>query len=176
MNASLEKEFLQLEEERKKLFAELKNYTDDIINKKPAPEKWSIAEVISHLIAAEEMSLKYLLKKTLDTTREGKEGIKHKWRWLLVQIVFAFNIKFKAPDIVEPKTGYQPLNSLETKWNLVRQETLDKLRQLSVEETEKTLWKHAIAGKLNLRHMVQFFGVHYKRHLKQINRTLQQVV
>lgn len=176
MNTSLEKEFLRLEEERKKLFVELKNYSDDIINKKPAPEKWSVAEVIAHLIAAEEMSLKYLSKKMQDTTREEKEGIKHKWRWLLVQIVFTFNIKFKAPEIVEPKTGYQPLDNLETKWNQVRQETLGRLRELSVEDTEKTLWKHAIAGKLNLHHMVQFFGVHYKRHLKQINRTLQQVV
>lgn len=176
MNTSLEKEFLRLEEERKKLFVELKNYSDDTINKKPAPEIWSVAEVIAHLIAAEEMSLKYLSKKMQDTTREGKEGIKHKWRWLLVQIVFTFDIKFKAPEIVEPKTGYQTLENLETKWNQIRQETLDRLRQLSDEEAERTLWKHAIAGKMNLHHMVQFFGVHYRRHSKQINRTLQLVV
>lgn len=173
MNAQLEKQFLQLEEERKTLFSELKNYSDDIINKKPSLEKWSVAEVIVHLITAEEMSLKYLSKKIQDTSKEGEEGFKNKYRWLLVQIVFAFNIKFKAPEIVEPKMGYQSLAALEMKWSDVRNQTLQVLQKLSDEETNKTLWKHALAGKMNLHHMVQFFGVHYNRHRKQIERTLK---
>lgn len=175
MNAQLEKQFLQLEEERKDLFNELKNYSDDIINKKPSPEKWSVAEVIAHLITAEEMSLKYLSKKIQDTSKEKPEVFKHKYRWLLVQIVFTFNIKFKAPEIVEPKMGYQTLADLGTKWNDVRNQTLRVLQKLSDEEVNKTLWKHAIAGKMNLHHMVQFFGVHYHRHVKQIHRTLNAV-
>ena len=69
MNAQLEKEFTQLETERKNLFSELKNYSDDVINKKPRPEAWSVAEVIIHLITAEEMSLKYLSKKIQDTSK-----------------------------------------------------------------------------------------------------------
>lgn len=175
MNAQLEKKFLQLEEERKNLFGELKNYSDDVINKKPSPEKWSVAEVIAHLITAEEMSLKYLSKKIQDTSKEKGEGLKHKCRWLLVQIVFTFNIKFKAPEIVEPKMGYQSLTTLETKWIDVRNQTLQVLQKLSDEEVNKTLWKHAIAGKMNLHHMLQFFGVHYNRHKKQIERTLKAV-
>lgn len=175
MKAQLEKQFRQLEEERKKLFAELKNYNDDIINKKPAPEKWSVAEVIAHLITAEEMSLKYLMKKSQDTSREGKEGLKHKWRWLLVQIVFTFNIKFKAPEIVAPKLEYQSLANLEMQWQQLREQTRSKLQELSEEETRKTLWRHAIAGKMNLYHMMQFFGVHSRRHQKQIERTLKAV-
>ncbi|MCX6198785.1 MAG: DinB family protein [Bacteroidetes bacterium] len=175
MNAQLEKQFLQLEEERKTLFSDLKNYTDDIINKKPSSEKWSVAEVIVHLITAEEMSLKYLSKKIQDTSKESEESFKNKYRWLLVKLVFAFNIKFKAPEIVEPKMGYQSLADLETKWSNVRNQTLSVLQKLSDEETNKTLWKHALAGKMNLHHMVQFFGVHYNRHKKQIERTVVAV-
>ena len=175
MNTQLEKQFLQLEEDRKNLFNELKNYSDEVINKKPAPEKWSVAEVIAHLITAEEMSLKYLSKKIQDTSKESDEGLKNKYRWLLVQIVFTFNIKFKAPEIVEPKMGYQSLGALETKWSDVRNQTLQTLQKLSEEEVNKTLWKHALAGKMNLHHMVQFFGVHYNRHKKQIERTIVAV-
>ena len=175
MNTQIEKQFKQLEQERKNLFNELKNYSDEVINKKPAPEKWSVAEVIAHLITAEEMSLKYLSKKIQDTSKEKPEGFKHKYRWILVQIVFNFNIKFKAPEIVEPKMGYQSLANLETKWSDIRNQTLQLLQKLSDDEVNKTLWKHAIAGKLNLHHMVQFFGVHYNRHKKQIERTLTSV-
>ncbi len=175
MNVQLQKKFNQLEEDRKKLFNELKSYSDDVINKKPSPEKWSVSEVIAHLITAEEMSLKYFSKKIQDTSKEKSEGFKHKYRWLLVQIVFTFNIKFKAPEIVEPKMGYQSLANLEAKWWEVRNHTLQVLQKLSDEEVNKTLWKHALAGKMNLHHMVQFFGVHYNRHKKQIERTLEVV-
>jgi uncharacterized damage-inducible protein DinB len=175
MNTRLEKQFHYLEKERKQLFGELKQYSDEVINKKPAPEKWSVAEVIAHLITAEEMSLKYLLKKTQDTSREGKEGIKHQFRWLLVKIVFAFDIKFKAPEIVEPKLGYQSLANLEAHWAQVRLQTSELLDRLSDDELNKTLWKHAIAGKMNLHHMLEFFGIHYRRHKRQIERTLAAV-
>lgn len=175
MSSTLEKDFQQLETERKQLFTDLKKHSDELLNKKPAPEKWSVAEVIAHLITAEEMSLKYLSKKIQDTAKEQPEGLKHKWRWLLVRIVFAFDIKFKAPEIVEPKSGYQTLADLDTHWTNIRSQTLQVLQKLSAEERNKTLWKHAIAGKMNLHHMVQFFGTHYARHKKQIERTLQAV-
>ena len=175
MNKALEKEFQQLEDERKKLFAELKNYSEEMLNKYPKPEAWSVAEVIAHIITAEEMSLKYLMKKTQDTSREGGETFNHKLRWLLVNVVFSFNIKYKAPEIVEPKRGYQPLANLEMQWIKIRLQTLSVLDKLSDDELNKTLWKHAVAGKLNLHHMVQFFGVHFRRHKKQIERTLAAV-
>ncbi len=175
MNTQLEKEFTQLETERNNLFSELKNYSDDVINKKPRPEAWSVAEVIVHLITAEEMSLKYLSKKIQDTSKAQPEGLKNKGRWLLVRIVFTFNIKFKAPEIVEPKLGYQSLANLDIHWNKIRQQTLEVLSRLSDEEVNKELWKHAIAGKMNLHHMVQFFGIHSRHHKKQIDRTLAAV-
>jgi uncharacterized damage-inducible protein DinB len=175
MKAKLEKQFAQLETERKTFFDELKKYPDDVINKKPSPRAWSVAEVIAHMMTAEEYSLKYLQKKVQNTAESGKEGVKHKWRWLLVQTVFTFNIKFKAPEIVEPKIGYVPLAELESKWAATRTETAKILHKLSDDEVNKTLWKHAVAGKMNLHHMVDFFGVHYRRHKKQIERTLAAV-
>ena len=175
MNNRIEKQFTQLEDERKQLFSELKNYDDDLLNKKPAPGKWSVAEVIAHLITAEEMSLKYLMKKTQDTSLAKPEGLKNKWRWLLVKIVFSANLKYKAPEIVEPKSDYESLANLETHWTKVRLQTLSVLTKLSDDELNKELWKHAVAGKMNLHHMVQFFGIHFRRHRKQIERTLKAV-
>jgi uncharacterized damage-inducible protein DinB len=175
MNSLLEKQFNQLEEERRQLFRELKIYDDAVINKKPAPGKWSVAEVIAHLITAEEMSLQYLMKKTQDTSRAEKETFKNKWRWLLVKIVFSANIKYKAPQIVEPKSGYESLANLEMYWTKIRLQTLSVLNKLSDDELNKELWKHAIAGKMNLHHMVKFFRIHFRRHKKQIARTLAAV-
>lgn len=175
MTATLQKQFEKIEANRKSLLAELKNYSDETINKKPSPEAWSVSEVITHLITAEEASLKYLQRKLQDTSKSEKEGLKHKWRWLLINVVFTFNIPFKAPDIVAPKSGYRTLAELETKWETLRGEIYTVLAQLPESEAQKDLWKHAVAGKLNLYHMVQFFGIHFNRHRKQINKTLKIV-
>lgn len=175
MNAQLQRNFNKLEADRKALFTELKQYTDELLNKKPAPEAWSVAEVIGHLLTAEEMSLAYLKKKMQDTASAKPEGIKQKWRWLLVQIVFTFDIKFKAPDIVTPKMGFTTLAELDKRWSETRSQTADVLNRLSDKELNSQLWKHAVAGKLNLHHMVAFFGIHFNRHKKQITRTLAAV-
>lgn len=175
MNTTLLKRYGQIETDRKNLFAELKSYSDETLNKKPAPEAWSVAEVIAHLISAEEGSLKYLQKKLLDTSKAEREGLKHKWRWLLVNIVFAFHIKFKAPKIVEPQPGYYNLADLESKWAGIRSEIHNILEKLPDSEAQKDIWKHAVAGKLNVYRMVQFFGIHAKRHKGQIDRTLKIV-
>ena len=98
-----------------------------------------------------------------------------KWHWLLIKIVFTFNIKFKAPEIVEPKIPFTTLAELETRWSNNRNAIAKILNTLSDEEVNKTLWKHALAGKMNLHHMVQFLGLHYYRHKKQIERTLNGV-
>jgi uncharacterized damage-inducible protein DinB len=165
----------QLEADRKKLFDDLKKHSDTVLNQKPGPEAWSVAEVIAHIMTAEEYSLKYLQKKVTNMAESGNEGLKHKWRWLLVQAVFTFDIKFKSPDIVEPKIGFTSLADLDSRWSATRIETAKILNTLSDAEMNKTLWKHAVAGKMNLHHMVAFFGIHYNRHKKQIDRTLKAV-
>lgn len=175
MNKQISEQFNKLETERTLLFNDLQKYSDDVINKKPSENAWSTAEVIAHLITAEEMSLKYLSKKIQDTSKAKPEGLKNKWRWFLTNVVFTFNIKFKAPEIVEPKLGYQSLVELDSKWSSIRQNTINIINRLSDEELNKDLWKHAIAGKMNLHHMVEFFGIHFNRHKKQIERTIKSV-
>jgi uncharacterized damage-inducible protein DinB len=175
MSKKISAQFNQLETKRENLFNDLRKYSDEVINKKPSENAWSVAEVIAHLITAEEMSLKYLSKKIQDTSQAKPEGLKNKWRWFLVQVVFTFNIKFKAPEIVEPKLGYQTLADLETKWKELRLQTSTVLDKLSEEELNKDLWKHALAGKMSLYHMVEFFGVHFRRHRRQIERTIESV-
>jgi uncharacterized damage-inducible protein DinB len=176
MNKQLEAQFARLEADRILLFESLRKHSDEVLNRPPREGAWSVAEVIGHLLTAEELSLKYLEKKMQDTSAARPEGLKNKWRWLLVNMVFTFNIKFKAPEIVKPKHEFVALAELERRWAETRSRTLAAISKLSDEELNKQLWKHAVAGKMNLYHMVEFFGIHFNRHRKQIERTLTAVL
>ena len=175
MNSKLEKDFKQLDAITQNLFADLKKYPDNVLNKKPSLQAWSVVEILDHLMLAEEFSLKYLQKKVLDTSTAKEENLKVKWRWFLVKLVFAFNINFKAPQVVVPTIGAATLAEMETRWNAIRVQIIQLLQSLKDEDANKDLWKHAIAGKMNLYHMVEFLGMHLNRHKKQIERTLQLV-
>ena len=176
MNAKLLAEFKAIEKSRKDLFDDLKSYEDEVINQKPAPGAWSIAQVAEHLIIAEEGSLKYLQKKTQDTSKVPVAGLRSKWRFLLTNTVFVLNINFKAPAVVVPTDNFATVEELDKRWTQVRADTLLLLNRLPEADLKKEIWKHAVAGKMDAYQMVAFFNIHFNRHRKQIYRTLAEVV
>ena len=176
MNTKLQQQFNDLEESRKALFFDLREQDDDIINKKPTAEAWSIAQVIEHLIMSEELSLKYLQKKTLDTSTAQVAGMGSHWRFFLTRTVFVMNIKYKAPGLINPPSDFVSIRQLEERWTAVRNDTVKLLNQLPEADLKKEIWKHAIAGKMNIEQMLAFFAIHFNRHRKQVYRTLAEVV
>ncbi len=175
MNKQFEQAFDALENKRKALFASLKPYSDEVLNRKPAPDAWSVNEVIDHLLIAEEASLQYLQKKTRDISKEGLAGFAGWRRLTVVKLLFVLPIKFKVPALVAPtKTDYR-LTDLENRWAGVRNQTHILLAQLGDADLNKTIWKHTIAGKMNIYQMMEFFTIHFDRHRKQIERTLRAV-
>jgi uncharacterized damage-inducible protein DinB len=176
MNDILQHQFKDLEKSRKDLFNDLRDYSDDVVNDKPSPEAWSIAQVIEHLIMAEEFSLQYLQKKTQDTSKVPVAGFGSQWRFLLTQTVFFMNLKYKAPAIIIPSNNFASIKDLELRWDKVRKETFELLTQLPEGDLKKEIWKHAVAGKMNIEQMLAFFNIHFNRHRKQIYRTLAELV
>ena len=176
MNANLTARYYAIEKSRKELFDDLKNYDDEVINKKPSPGAWSIAQVIEHLIIAEDGSLKYLQKKTQDTSKVPVAGLGSKWRFFLTNTVFVLNINFKAPKVVVPTDNYATVGQLNERWSKVRTDTFNLLNKLPEADLKKEIWKHAVAGKMDINQMLAFFNMHFNRHRKQVYRTLAQNV
>lgn len=175
MSAKLKSQFDALETSRKALFDSLKKYPDELLNKNPAPDKWSAVQVIEHLLASETASLNYLKKKTLDTSKSKHAGLTGKRRLFVAKLFFYAPLSFKAPSALEPSANFATLAELDTQWIKVRNETYTLISKLSDEELEKDLWRHLIAGKMNIYQMLDFFGIHFNRHRKQIERTLEMV-
>ncbi len=177
MNSTFETQFEALETSRKNLFKKLAAYSNETLNRKPSPEAWSVVQVIEHLMVSEEASLKYLQKKTLDISKAQRTGFKNKWKLLLTKAVFYLPFKFKAPAsmVPMPSEALATLNELDSKWAKTRADMFQLISKLQDADMEKELWKHVVSGKMNLYQMVDFFDFHFKRHLKQIERTIEQV-
>ena len=63
MHPSLQALFNQLEVRRKATLEPFRSFSPEQLNHRPRPNQWSVAEVLSHLITAEQLSVAYLTKK-----------------------------------------------------------------------------------------------------------------
>jgi len=175
MNATLKKNWNEIEAQRKSIFNALRTEADATLNKKPAPEAWSVVQVLQHLMAAESATLAYLQKKMPEIANMRKAGFKNAYRSLLLKIALRMPFKFKAPKMTVPGTEAAALAEIEKQWEEIRMGFYVLLDNLTEEEIPKELFNHVRAGKFNVLQMVNFFGEHIARHEKQIARTLQQV-
>jgi uncharacterized damage-inducible protein DinB len=175
MSTKLKAQYDTMERSRRALLDSLKQYPDNLLNKQPAPGKWSVAQVLDHIIAGEEGSLSYIKKKTQDIARAQPAGLRGRWRMLMLKVVFSSPVTFKAPPVLEPSQDFMTLQQLDERWTKVRAGIYAIISKLSDKDLEKELWKHIIAGKMNIYQMLSFLDIHYKRHKKQTQRTLKAV-
>ena len=70
----------RVDSDLKALLEELKDYSNDDLNRQPGPGKWSAFQVMHHLMRAEGLSVKYLKKKMSFNPTFKKAGLGEAWR------------------------------------------------------------------------------------------------
>ena len=171
MIVPVEKQFKRIEEHRKSLLDEISKLSHTQQNFKPAPESWSILQVVNHLLYAETNVVKYMLKKIQGISTVEKAGVQAKFRSLLLNTFLKSPLKFKAPKAAMPaQEEVHIFENLLKQWNETRAEFGKILDQLNPADAEKLLFKHPISGKFNIYQTMSFMQEHIAHHIKQISR------
>lgn len=140
---------------------------------RPAADKWSAGEVLSHL-AMIEVSVGEILQKKLRRAIAAESlspagGSSRRWR-KLADILLNEELKVEAPDFVVPD-GTQPAAAA---WQSL-QESRSKLRQILLAadgmNTETIVARHVLLGVLTFEEWYGFVGYHEQRHAAQIMRS-----
>lgn len=174
MNHQALRVFTKIEDQRHRLLHLLEGITDEQFRKQPAPGRWSLSEIFSHLVASEQMALTYLQKKSLGIQHTGYAGMKHTLIFGLLQLSQRIpTLKFRAPAIVVSHT--RPIHSLEEvkqQWNSCREQLRVFLESLPGNDVHKLIYKHPVAGRLSALQGVAFHYEHIIHHWPQIRRLL----
>lgn len=174
MNPRLKQLFDRLETQRAQLQHLVKDLSDVELNKHPA-EKWSIAQVISHLIASEQLSVGYLNKKILGIQTAEKSGLKEELKMLLLIVSQRLPFKFKAPrTIVENTPVYGSVDQLISAWDKTRVDLKEVLQKIEDDQINLKIFKHPRAGMLNTQQAIRFFREHIIHHTPQVKNLLKQ--
>lgn len=156
------------------LFDELSATDDAVLNMSALDGGWSAIQVMHHLILTEELGLKYVRKKMSFSSKFEKTDIRSWFRTRALWFYLNTPFKFKAPEIVSEENlpGFTTLADTRTRWMNIRREWAEFLAQLPDDLLDKTVYRHPLAGRLGWLGMLDFYHYHFRRHRKQIRRTL----
>jgi uncharacterized damage-inducible protein DinB len=102
VNNKLKLLYQQLEDDRTRLMAELSKASGDTLSLKPSKDKWSVNEILTHLLTSEQLTIRYLKKKSLGIEQLRNSGLAEKIRYAVLEISQRLPLKFKAPKHVVP--------------------------------------------------------------------------
>jgi hypothetical protein len=131
--------------------------------------------VLAHLIVSEQLSIAYLNKKMLGIESTVNTGLKEEFKMIALIISQRLPFKFKAPRMVVDKTPvYENIDQLITVWETTRSELKMVLEKFQDNQMKRKIYKHPVAGMLNIQQALRFFGEHIAHHTPQVKNLLKQ--
>jgi hypothetical protein len=102
MHPRLEYLFESIETQRKNLLLSLNRMSHEQLNHH-LEGKWSINQIVAHLISAERLSVNYITKKIQGVETASNTGFVEELKMLLLKTSQRLPLKFKAPKIIIEK-------------------------------------------------------------------------
>ena len=172
MNAILESHFEVLEKQRHQILSEIKTLSNQALNRSQ-PNKWSISQIIGHVVAAEKLSVGYINKKIIAINEVENTGL---WNDILLWIFTISQrlpLKYKAPKTLgsEPPS-YSNVASLIIDWDETRLKLHELLEKIPANGLKKKIYRHPVMGRCNILQALVSFQEHLRHHHPQIKRLL----
>lgn len=172
MNGRLQSLFDTLENQRHSLLSSLENLPSEKLNSRQ-PNKWSINQIIAHLISAEQLSVRYIYKKILGIDQTPDTGFYEELKMLVLQISQRLPFKYNAPrKVVENTLQESDIARLIEQWDLVRTQLRALLEKIEDHQIQRGIFRHVRVGMLNIQQALKFFGEHVSHHTPQIKKQL----
>jgi hypothetical protein len=175
VNPKVIRSFNRLQRDLLELLSELDNINPELLQKHPAPGKWSVVQVMHHLNAAESLSALYVSKKRLAAPQLKRTGIEAALRLLFARISFYIPLKYKAPKLLGTVPENISYSEIKNSWLKTREQLSKLLDSLSEDELYKPIFRQPTFGRWNIFQMLGFMQTHFNRHKRQIKKALKSL-
>jgi hypothetical protein len=164
-----------LESQRESILKDFRGFSAERFHRAPRPGKWSAAEILSHIITAERLSVAYMQKKMQGIEHASRSGFLEEVKFGILKVSQRLpGLKFKAPKrVVENTTLYRDLASVEAEWKTIRTDLEKLVAQIPEHHLDRLIYKHPVAGYLNVPQALKFFREHIIHHAPQLKRLLK---
>ncbi|MFA6955656.1 MAG: DinB family protein [Thermoanaerobaculia bacterium] len=172
MNERIGVRFEKLEVIRRGVESRIDGLAPESLNRQPEPGRWSVAQVISHIVLAETRTVGYVSKKRSDPSQLRPARLKQKLMAKLIVAAMNAPFSFRAPEVVATVPDNSDPGELRAQWARVRAELASLLDSIPDSLLGTCLFKHPYAGPMTLEAALDFMVAHASRHARQIERIL----
>lgn len=169
MHPVFQRRFDKIEKTRSAFIDECKSILQDKIHFKPEGTKWSVVQIMQHLIKTEHATM-LAIKRKLGQKNSERETFKSRLRGISLQLSLLSIMKFKAPKLFSEFPNEGTIEQLEADWNKVRQTFAEILSSLNAEDIGKIIFNHPRAGWISTRSTFAFIHAHMVHHIRQVAR------
>jgi len=173
MDKKVARLFDHLSDDFIELLARLDGMNHELLEKSPAPGKWSATQVMYHLNSAESLSVKYVAKKRLAAPQLKRTGLVAWLRLMAARISFYVPIKYRAPKFLGAMPEHVAYSDIKETWLQTRHELAALLESLKEDEIRKPIFLQPFFGRLNIYQMLGFMQTHFNRHRKQMMKAIK---
>jgi hypothetical protein len=176
MNPRLEAKYLRLEKTRNRLLDELEGLDEGLLNTSPAAGKWSLNQVVAHLVLVDKVTTEYVEQKSKQPETLRQASLSNIYKYILLKLALKSGMKFQAPAMVATVPDTTSLLSLRRQWDVVRFKLEDVLTELPHPMLDKYIFKHPSAGYLTISQTLSFLQDHFDHHLEQVKQLKQALL
>ena len=157
-----------LEETRQKVLDSLKDISDAQWKFKPAPDRWSAAEVAEHIAVSEETLLALVTDRVMKSPAapEKKEAAKGKDE-LIRNSITNRSVKAQAPEMLKPTNRFKTREETIKAFNASRDKTIEYVKTTQ-DDLRSHFAAHPIFKDLDAYQWLLLLSGHSERHSLQI--------
>lgn len=169
----LDKRLQAFDDRRNALLDEMEALEPGTLLARPIPGKWSILEIVEHLVLAERVVFQGLPEPSQLKVREPR--LKQRFLYLLVLFVLRADIPVGVISTAMLPQGGLDLAALRRRWDENQAWLRACAESLGPHGIHKAILKHPVAGPISVRQAVVMSRIHLERHIRQI-RTRQKLL
>lgn len=135
---------------------------------RPAPSKWSLSDVVHHLLLVEEAQLRQAAVAI--AAPPPPPGLETRWRLEVLNAVLRSAVRFPAPVRSVIPRDQRDLAVLRPLWDNARGRLGSLLEAVTEITAKDPMFRHPFTGWLTPAQGLAFLWVHAEHHLRQVVR------
>lgn len=157
---------------RNALVDELSGLPDEVLNARPIEKKWSIIEIVEHMVVAEREVMMGLPES--DDVVPRIRSFRNKLAYPLVMLILG-RVNVKVPSRTMIPKGKTDLAKLREMWDENQQWLESYIASCDEKALDNAVFVHPVAGPMNVGQASKMAIRHFETHEKQIRERLALV-